>query len=138
MFNVHGEKERELVADNIYPALITCYHVSAQGEGNATEGLPLDSFVSLTPGVFILIYAYGGYIDLKTSRVSLTVSQTSCVGLHFGCPNVQFDAILMENTMIYSIDETDIAETRAYFCPAPGKMMLYNISIPTLKRMGIL
>ena len=128
MFNVHGDKERDLVADNIYPTLTTCYHVSAQGEGNATEGLPLDSFVSLTPGVFILIYAYGGYIDLERSRVSLTVSETPCVGLHFGCPTVQFDAILMENTMIYSIDETDIEETRARFCPVPGKMMLYYIN----------
>ena len=135
MFNVHGDKERELVADNIYPALTTCYHVPAQGEGNATEGLPLDSFVSLTPGVFILIYAYGGYIDLETSRVSLTVSETPCVGLHFGCPTVQFDAILMENTMIYSIDETDIEETRARFCPVPDKMMLYYIN-PYFKKDG--
>ena len=134
-FNVYGDKERELVADNIYPALTTCYHVAVQGYGNATEGLPLDSFVSLTPGVFILIYAYGGYIDLERSRVSLTVSQTSCVGLHFSCPIVLFDAVLMENTMIYSIDETDIAETRARFCPVPGKMMLYYIN-PYLKRDG--
>ena len=84
-----------VVADSVLPEITTCYKTAmASEDGDETYELPLKKFPAITQNVFILLYAYGSFIDLGKSSVVLNVTTTTCIGLFVGCPVLYSDGFL--------------------------------------------
>ena len=77
-------------------------------DGSIIYKFPLTRFLSTTDAIVLVVYAYGGYVNLHTSSIKLRVQQTYCMGLFIYCPVVTGNGILVvEKTNCYFFDRTE-------------------------------
>ena len=85
------------VIDSVLPEVTMCYTIPQEktGEpGKFVRDLPMKVFLSMSQTVYILIYAYGAFIDLNKYLFSLTASITNCLGVMIDCPISTTDSLL--------------------------------------------
>ena len=117
------------VIDNILPEVTMCYTIPQEksGEpGKLTHGLPMKVFTSTSQIVYVLLYAYGGYIDLNKYLVTLTASVTDCLGVLVGCPISTADSLLTLSRDIIQFNPNSKIPGKKDFCP-DGHMALTEI-----------
>ena len=76
----------------VVPQMTICYKVPKErsaipGETNISYELPLKAFTSTTACIVVIIYMYGGYVDVAGSKLALRVRKTPCLGLYVSCPS---------------------------------------------------
>lgn len=122
--------DKDFAVDSLLAELTTCHDIGFQKKGTSGKlklASPLDTFVSLTGETYLVIYAYGGYINLSTSQVQLIVSTTTCTGLTLGCYQIPSNGVLIIGRQIYRV-ETLLSQKANIFCPL-GNMLFVLISV---------
>ena len=95
MFLTEDPDMEDLIIDTLFPTITLCSSVFyIDGDGSITYKLPLTKFVSTTDTIIVVIYAYGGYVNLQNSNIKLRVQQTSCMGLFIYCPVLTGNGII--------------------------------------------
>lgn len=86
-----GGISEEFVIDTSLQELTTCSKLMYEKLGQNTYEFPMDTYVSVSDMVILVFYAYGAYINLSTSNVLLTITETPCDGVTIGCPQIPGD-----------------------------------------------
>lgn len=123
-----GQPLQESIIDNVFPEITICHLIPfVENSANVAFKLPMTKFTTTTSGLLVIIYAYGHHLDLKTSRVSITVSEMSTIGLFLNCPIVEKDGLLQYNTD--SIRNDLVAVAKRDRCPLGKTMLVYFIKL---------
>lgn len=124
-----GDLSRDVIIDPVLPVLTTCYDVSFKDSKTPIYHKQPMEFVSASGIIFLVIYAYGAYINLDTSYVSLRVSQTSCTGLTLGCYPIPRSGFLeIGETAVFSADRR--LKAKGNTCQG-SSLLVIGITAPT-------
>lgn len=122
-----------LVVDATIPELTVCNDVTVMESKNGMTHIAqkplLDSFVSISRSLYLIVYAYGGYIDLDKSDVQMTVSLTSCTGLTLGCYLMPATGFLEIDSVMF-VGEKKL-QVKKLHCPK-GNMFYAHIDSNTV------
>ena len=123
----HGSVPQRVIADNVLPEITTCHDVAkVDSLGKVSYDLQLKTFTSTTDSAIVIIYAYGGYINLDASVVGLNISTTYCTGVFIGCPVLYGDGFweITNGDPLYTNALFEVSKT--YLCSS-GHMLLIPI-----------
>ena len=117
----------DLLMDNILPILTTCSEVLYIGaNGSFHRQLPLTRFVSTTDSIYLLVYAYGGYVDLSKSTVRLHFTETPCFGVIITCLRPFGDGFFQLNLNEFHKTSHRWLDRETSACPATSAL-LYSL-----------
>ena len=126
-FKNTGSIPHGLVADSIVPELTTCYKVQQKTSQEHSRSLMMKTFTSTTSGCIVLVYAYGGYVNLQNTKVHLRIKPSRCYGVHVGCPILTDDGFfeIALSGAFYTI--ADMRHHKDVNCPKDGFFLLYSV-----------
>lgn len=132
-----ASRDKDFALDSVMPELTTCRNIAFR-DRNPHQLLytpPLDTFVSTSGVACIVIYIYGGYVNLSTSHVHLTISTTTCTGLTLGCYQIPSTGFLeIGSNELHP--ESLLSQGKEESCPY-GNMLLAFIRSNTLHSFRI-
>lgn len=82
--------------DTLFPEITMCTGVPFVGIDNhdvLQYDLPMREFTSTSSRIIVLIYAYGGLVNLEKINVTLLISHNNCVGLIVACPVINTNSL---------------------------------------------
>lgn len=86
-----------MAIDYVLPEITTCYQVpfvDSDDPSRTAYELPVTQMVSSGSQMYLFIYAYGAYIDLKKSTIELTIGPAACTGLVLSCDSIHSDGFI--------------------------------------------
>lgn len=98
------------------PAITLCHKTAFQTLNAAVWDLPMRTFLSSTQNLMVLVYAYGGYIDLTAMRVDLRITTSDQFGLSVTCPLIKKSQVLQLGKQP-KIDPSRLKEYMRDLCP---------------------
>lgn len=120
---------KEAVIDSVLPELTTCYDVPFKVSKTPMSHKQPLQFVSVSGVIILVIYAYGAYINLDTSYVSLRGSPTSCAGLTLGCYTIPLSGYLYIARSDYFLADTKL-KAKEHVCKG-GSILVVQVTSPT-------